>query len=123
MSVLEAIEAREVSGGFGGDQCEVEGQAVLHERHLNTLDDRSSFFEHLDRQLLYVAVSVVKLLNVKLVENADAESFKETWGVDSVVSNPFHVTDPFQFCEVDAAGVVLVRTLHSICSKQTNQCK
>ena len=68
-----------------------------------------------------VAVSVIQLLDVKLVENADAESFEETWGVNCVVSNPFYVTDLIQFCEVDAAGVVLIWPLHNIYNKKPNQ--
>ena len=76
MTVFQAVEARQVCSGFGGNQSEVEWQTVLHERDLHAFDDGSFVLEHLDCQLLDVSITIVQLLNIEFVEYTDPQAFQ-----------------------------------------------
>ncbi len=119
MTVLEPIEARKICGSLRRNQGKVEGQAVLHEGHLHALDDCTLVLEHLDGELLDVPVSFVKLRNVELVNNTDAETLKTTWSVNISVSDAFDVSDLVHLGKVEAVRVMLVSTLHDVYNLHT----
>ena len=102
MSILKTVEAREIRGSLARNQSEVEWQAVLHQGNLHPLDDRSFVLQHLNHELLDISVAVVQLLDVELIDDADSETFKESWRVDLVVADPLDVPNPVHACEVKA---------------------
>jgi hypothetical protein len=81
---------------------------------LHSLDDCTTVLEHLDENLLHVAVPVVKLVNVELVEDSDLETLQDSWGVNVGVGDALNVPDGPELSEVNTVGVMLILALHDI---------
>ena len=61
-----------------------------------------------------VTVSIVELINVKLIDDTDTQTLEETWRVDLIVTDAFNVSDLVHLREIEAVRIVLVLTLHNI---------
>ena len=59
-------------------------------------------------------ISIVELFDLKLVKNTDFDAFQETWGIDLSVCDSLNVTDAVQVTEVEAVGIMLIRSLHQV---------
>lgn len=102
-AITKTIETSQVSGSLSRDEGKVEGQAVLHERYRDALNDSSLVLKHLDSQILDAPVTFIKFINVELIKDTNAEALKNAWSFKCGVCNAFFITNLCELREIYAS--------------------